>query len=84
MAILDFDGTLADSAGWLLRELNRAAGRFGFRQVGKAEIAMLRGCDNRAIIRHLGVPAWKLPFTAWHLRRRIAEDAAASSTAWPG
>ncbi len=77
LAIFDFDGTLADSAGWLMRELNRVAERFGFRQVSEAEIAMLRGYDNRAIIRYLGVPGWKLPFIARHLRRRIAEDAAA-------
>ena len=77
LVILDFDGTLADSAGWLFGVLNQVADRYGFRRVDEAEIAMLRGRDNREIIRHLGVPAWKLPLIATHMRRRAARDAAA-------
>jgi phosphoglycolate phosphatase len=77
LAIFDFDGTLADSAGWLFGVLNQVADRYGFRRVGEAEIAMLRGRDNREIVRYLGVPAWKLPLIAAHMRRRVARDAAA-------
>ena len=57
--------------------LNQVADRYGFRRVGEAEIAMLRGRDNREIVRYLGVPAWKLPLIAAHMRRRVARDAAA-------
>ena len=77
LVIFDFDGTLADSAGWLFGVLNQVADRYGFRRTSEAEIAMLRGRDNREIIRHLGVPAWKLPLIAAHMRRRVARDAAA-------
>ena len=77
LVIFDFDGTLADSAGWLFGVLNQVADRYGFRRVGEAEIAMLRGRDNREILRYLGVPAWKLPLIAAHMRRRAARDAAA-------
>ena len=77
LVIFDFDGTLADSAGWLFGVLNQVADRHGFRRVGEAEIAMLRGRDNREIVRYLGVPAWKLPLIAAHMRRRVARDAAA-------
>ena len=52
------------------------AERYGFRQVSEAEIAMLRGQDNRAIVRYLGVPAWKLPLIASHMRGLAARDAA--------
>ncbi len=58
LVIFDFDGTLADSAEWTLGILNQVAERYGFRQVSEAETAMLRGWDNRAVIRYLGVPAW--------------------------
>jgi len=75
LVIFDFDGTLADSASWVMRAINDSAGRFGYRRVDDAEIALLRGQDNRAIIRTLGVPIWKLPMIARHMRRRIAEDA---------
>lgn len=77
LVIFDFDGTLADSARWLVRELNPLARRFGFRQAGEAEIEALRGCDTGEALRRLGVPAWKLPLIARRLRRRMAEDAEA-------
>jgi phosphoglycolate phosphatase len=77
LVIFDFDGTLADSAGWLTAELRPLARRFGFRQVSDEEIAMLRGRCNREILRYLEVPAWKLPAIAAHIRRRFAQDAEA-------
>jgi phosphoglycolate phosphatase len=75
LVIFDFDGTLADSFGWLRGILNDVAVRYRFRTVDDAELAMLRGRDNRAIIRHLGVPRWKLPLIARHLRQRAAQAA---------
>jgi phosphoglycolate phosphatase len=77
LVIFDFDGTLADSARWLARELNPLAARFGFRRATTAEIESLRGRDTREILRRLGAPAWKVPFIAQRLRRRMAEDAEA-------
>jgi phosphoglycolate phosphatase len=75
LVIFDFDGTLADSGDWLMGLMNEVADRYGFRRLSDAEIAMLRGQDNRAIIRYLGVPAWKLPLIARHMRRRAVQDA---------
>ena len=63
LVIFDFDGTLADSARWVARELNPLGARFGFRQVSEAEIESLRGCDARQILARLGVPSWKLPLS---------------------
>jgi phosphoglycolate phosphatase len=77
LVIFDFDGTLADSSRWLTRELQPLAARFGFRQVGAAEIETLRGKDSHEVLARLGVPRWKLPFIARRLRRRMAEDAEA-------
>lgn len=71
--IFDFDGTLADSAPWMAKALNQAAARFGFRQVSDAEIETLRGKDNRAVIRELGVPMWRLPQIAAYVRRLAKE-----------
>src|SRR6202007_1380844 len=75
LVIFDFDGTLADSARWLARELNPVARQFGFRQVSEAEIEALRGLRTHEILKALGVPGWKLPFIARHLRRRFAAEA---------
>jgi phosphoglycolate phosphatase len=78
LAIFDFDGTLADSFPWFRDVLNSVADRFDFRRVsGEAEVERLRGMDARAIMSELGVPAWKLPMIARHMRRLAAEDAEA-------
>lgn len=75
LVIFDFDGTLADSARWMVEELTPLAARFGFREVSASEIEALRCCDSRQILSRLGVQAWQLPFIAGHLRRRVAQDA---------
>jgi phosphoglycolate phosphatase len=74
LVIFDFDGTLADSAGWLGEVIGDVARRYGFRALSGAELEALRGMDTRAILAHLGVPTWKLPLIARHLRRRMARD----------
>jgi phosphoglycolate phosphatase len=76
LVVFDFDGTLADSASWMIRTLNEIAGQFGLRHVGDAEVQMLRGRSNMEIVRHLGVPLWQLPRIAAEMRRRIAADIA--------
>jgi phosphoglycolate phosphatase len=77
LVIFDFDGTLADSADWFLRNLNPAADRFGFRRIDdEAELASLRRLPNREIIRRLRVPMWQLPRIARHLRAQSAREAA--------
>lgn len=73
LAIFDFDGTLADSSAWMLEAFNACADKFGFRKLNRAEIEGMRGLDNRAIIRELGVPMWKLPQIANHVRALAAE-----------
>lgn len=75
LAIFDFDGTLADSAEWMGSVFNDVAKRFGYRTISRTEMDMLRGRTNREIIRYLGVPAWKIPLIARHMRDLIARDA---------
>jgi phosphoglycolate phosphatase len=75
LAIFDFDGTLADSAAWFRSVINQVALRFGFRQVTDEELENLRGQPSDAVIRYLGVPAWKMPLIASHMRQLIARDA---------
>jgi phosphoglycolate phosphatase len=75
LAIFDFDGTLADSAGWFRLTINDVAQRYGFRQITDAELEELRGQQTIDIIRYLGVPIWKIPFIARHMRQLVARDA---------
>jgi phosphoglycolate phosphatase len=69
LVIFDFDGTLADSFPWFARVLNGVADRYGFRRVAPHEIDTLRGLSARETIVRLGVPRWKVPLIARHMRR---------------
>jgi phosphoglycolate phosphatase len=74
MAIFDFDGTLADSFPWFLAAVNRLAECYRFHPIEPQEVETLRGYPARRLVHHLGVPAWKLPLIARHLRRLMAAD----------
>lgn len=74
LAIFDFDGTLADSFPWFMRVVNEAADRYRFRRIEPEGAEPLRRMDARQIIRHLRLPAWKVPLVARWMRRRMAED----------
>lgn len=61
LVIFDFDGTLADSGDWFLSIADHLAERFKFRKVAADEVESLRGKTSSEVIRHLGIPRWKLP-----------------------
>jgi phosphoglycolate phosphatase len=73
LAIFDLDGTLADSLPWFRGHMNDVADRFGFRRIADADIEPLRRMGPRDILQHLGVPRWKVPMIARHMRRLKAE-----------
>jgi phosphoglycolate phosphatase len=51
------------------------ADRYGFPRQDAATIERLRGLSGRQLVRHLGVPAWKIPLIAAHVRKLKARDA---------
>ncbi|MGU3361767.1 HAD-IA family hydrolase [Methylobacterium sp. M6A4_1b] len=77
LVVFDFDGTLADSFPWFAGIINGVADRYGFARIAEHETETLRGMDARAIVRHLGIPAWKLPLITRHMHRLAARDIAA-------
>lgn len=64
----DLDGTLVDTFPWFLRTLNQVAAKFRFRGVEDHEVEALRHFSARQLMDHLGVPTWKVPFIAAHVR----------------
>lgn len=76
LVIFDFDGTLADSFPWFLRNINEVAAQFGFKQVKESEIGTIRGMSSKKVLDYLEVPMWKLPMISNHLRKRMAKDVA--------
>lgn len=75
LVAFDFDGTLADTFPWFCSVLNGVADRYRFRRVAAHEVERLRGLSARAIIADLGIPAWKVPLIARHMRALAARDA---------
>jgi phosphoglycolate phosphatase len=76
LVIFDFDGTLSDSGEWFLSILDDLSERFRFRRVvDRDEVERLRRRPTREVIQHLGIPGWKLPLIARHVRARFRENA---------
>lgn len=68
LAILDFDGTLADSLSLFVRSYNDAAAAFKLRAIEQHHIDELRSLGAREIARRLRVPVWKTPFVVRRVR----------------
>lgn len=75
LVIFDFDGTLSDSGDWFISVVDQLAQRFKFRTVADHEVEMLRHRTSREVIEFLGIPRWKLPFIARHVRKLVARHA---------
>jgi phosphoglycolate phosphatase len=74
LAIFDFDGTLADSIPWFASVVNQLADQYGFTPVREKDHETLRGYGPRRLVDALGVPVWKLPLMAYHLRSMMSKD----------
>jgi phosphoglycolate phosphatase len=70
LIIFDFDGTLADTIGALIRISNRLAPEFGYPQIGDEQLANLKYLSSWEIIKLSKVALWKLPF----LLKRVKEE----------
>lgn len=64
LAIFDLDGTLADSFPFFVAVHNRLAAKHGFRLLAPDEIEALRHRSPREVMRHVGLPRWRLPWVA--------------------
>jgi len=74
LVIFDFDGTLANSLPWFSRVLNDVADRYHFKRVAAHEEDLLRAMDPRSLMRHLGIPAWRLPLIVRYMRKRKSQE----------
>lgn len=74
LIIFDFDGTLADTFAWFAGAIGRIADKYHFKKVDPSEYEIMRGLDARAVLKYLGVPLWKIPVIAGHMRMLMARD----------
>ena len=74
LIIFDFDGTLADSFPFFVSTLDRLAERHGFKRVNSEELEMLRAYDFRQLMKHIGLPLWKLPMVTKDFNGLMARE----------
>ncbi|MGV3772352.1 MAG: HAD hydrolase-like protein [Verrucomicrobiales bacterium] len=74
LAIFDFDGTLADSVQWCLAATNELSSLFGFKRIEPHEQDVVRGYNTHQLLKHLGLPMWKMPLVAVQMRKLAARD----------
>jgi phosphoglycolate phosphatase len=70
LAILDFDGTLADSLPWFRASFQDMITRFDLAPVRDDEVEGLRGLSAREIMARLNVSMWQLPAIVSDMRKR--------------
>ena len=75
LAIFDFDGTLADSFPFFLSVFNQIADQHGFRRIDITQVERLRHYEPRDMMRHVGMPPWKLPLAAASFKTLMSENA---------
>jgi len=83
LALFDFDGTLADTVPWFMARAGEIAERFRLEKLEDAQLEALRSDGSANLLRHLNVPAWKLPLIASHVRK-LAEAEAEKMRLFPG
>jgi phosphoglycolate phosphatase len=74
--IFDFDGTLADSFPFFIEIFDTLADTHNFRRLDRDDIDTLRAYDLPQLMRHLGLPRWKLVPVALQFRTLMAQNIA--------
>lgn len=73
LLVFDFDGTLADSFPFFLGALGTLADTYGFKRIDHDHVEMLRGHDVRQMIKHVGLPLWKMLQLGTHFKALMAQ-----------
>jgi phosphoglycolate phosphatase len=79
LAIFDFDGTLADSFPFFLSVFNQLAAQHRFRTIDVDNACAFRDYNVSQMMRHVGMPSWKLPIVARSFMAVMKENSHAIS-----
>lgn len=77
LVVFDLDGTLADSFGFFVAVHHRLAQRHAFATLGPHQIEAMRDWSTQQILRHTGLPAWRLPAVVRDFRQLMHEEGGA-------
>ncbi|WP_420473517.1 HAD hydrolase-like protein [Noviherbaspirillum sp. ST9] len=75
LAIFDFDGTLADSFPFFVGQFNLLAERHKFRAIDAENVHAYRHYSAGEMMKHVGLPRWKLPVVATSFIGLMRENA---------
>ncbi|PCJ59978.1 MAG: HAD family hydrolase [Planctomycetota bacterium] len=74
LIIFDFDGTLADTYPWFLNVINEVADQYQFKKIEQENDDAIRGLSASQVLKHLGIPLWKVPMISKHMQSLMAND----------
>ncbi len=68
LVIFDFDGTLADTFPWFVKNIRAVADKYGFKHIKDEEVEELRNFDAKHMLKFVEFPILKLPLIATYMR----------------
>jgi phosphoglycolate phosphatase len=74
LVLFDFDGTLADSLGWVAGAMDRLAVRMNLPRMSPEALERYRESSPASIMSGMGIPLWKIPRIVTEMRRMMNED----------
>lgn len=72
--LFDFDGTIADSIPWILKEINNHAVEYGFQPIPPAKFEAFRSSTLPELVKQFNISLFKLPFFIATMRREVKKD----------
>lgn len=72
--IFDFDGTIAETLGAIVRILNQLAPQFGYRPVNAEALASLQNLNTQQIIQQSEMASYKVPFLIRRLQTELNQE----------
>lgn len=74
LVIFDFDGTLADSFDWFVKNIRSLSKKYKFKNVKDEDVPTLRNHDARYMMKYVGFPVLQLPIVAKHMRKLMNNE----------
>ena len=72
--LFDFDGTIADSIPWILKEINNHAVEYCFQPIPSKEFSTMRSSTLAELVKQFNISLFKLPFFIATMRREVKKD----------
>jgi len=72
--VFDFDGTIADTFHYILNLSNQFSSEFNFKEIAPHEVEGMKDKTSQEVIKHLGVPLFKIPFIVAKAKKELEKD----------